>query len=287
MFEMKPTRLEASCPELETRLLDLQQTARGWIAVTEKTQFHAENFRWPDQPGDRGSLRVKGQSYPIINCILGAYNSAGELYLEHEIPVKVGSEGWVFVAAHLLECQPQVEIGQQVTLELDMAYLSRLSAAHTGCHLASLALNRALREYWRKDPGARDALGEIDFDRLAITESKIAELESLDRYRLGKSLRKKGFNSADALEQLPEITARINQQLNGWQAAEAKVWMEHAGEGLLDSRYWHCQLEGEPKAVIPCGGTHLRSLSEIKAMEVKLVAEESGFRMETQVVTVS
>jgi alanyl-tRNA synthetase len=50
-----------------------------------------------------------------------------------------------------------------------------------------------------------DALGRPDLDQVAIQSSVMDERGSTDVYRLGKSLRKKGFDSVGLADQLAEV----------------------------------------------------------------------------------
>ena len=92
---------------------------------------------------------------------------------------------------------------RHVELVVDADYRTRLSVGHTACHLASLALNRAVADRWKKEVRA-DGLGAPDFDGTAIDVSLIVENGSVDTYRLGKSLRKRGFVTEGIAEALPD-----------------------------------------------------------------------------------
>src|SRR5256885_708887 len=80
------------------------------------------------------------------------------------------------------------------------------------------ALNEALAERWRKETRT-DALGRPDFDSLAMDTSRIVEWASRDEYRIGKSLRKKGFGAEGLADDLPAIQERANATLARWVAA--------------------------------------------------------------------
>ena len=66
-----------------------------------------------------------------------------------------------------------------MVLTVDAAHRAALSAGHTGCHVAALALNAALAGRWRK-PGRADGLGHPDFDQLAIVSSRIEPDGAID-----------------------------------------------------------------------------------------------------------
>src|SRR5690606_25677861 len=192
------------------------------------------------------------------------------LYLGRDIPVRKGTEGWIFVVAHLVTDAPPV--GAQVAVTVDAEYRRALSLGHTGCHLASLALNRAMAGYWGKDVRP-DALGAPNFDAEANDTSRILERGSLDTYRLGKSLRKKGFGAAAAGDALSAIEAEVNATLATWIAEEAPVRIDREGDGLTDRRHWVCTL-AEGEARIACGGTHATSLGELGSLHAALSLED-------------
>lgn len=175
---------------------------------------------------------------------MGAISPDGELFVDTAIPVKRGAEGWRFVVVHPLTGDHELAVGSRVELQVDSAARHALSLGHSGCHLAALALNRVLIPYWRKEVSERDALGQPDFDRLAIQSSRVEPCGSREQYRIGKSLRKKGVNSEALLADLALIEEKVNQQLADWIAAGGEIRRSRAGEAIIDSRYWHCMLEG-------------------------------------------
>ncbi|WP_327590146.1 metal-dependent hydrolase [Nonomuraea sp. NBC_00507] len=239
--------------------------------VVAETPFHPLDHTWPDQPADRGTVG----GVPVLDCVTGAQSSTGEVFLGEAIPVQRGAEGWEWLVVHVTETP--LPVGAEVELEVDAAFRTALSAGHTACHLAALALNAALAGLWRKQ-APLDALGHPDFDQAAITSSRIAEYGSVDVYRLGKSLRKKGF-SAEGLD--PELVAQqANDRLKAWVAADAPVRLDVPGPGLTARRTWHCSLpEGE--ASIPCGGTHVTRTAELGRVEVTLSLEDATLTMHT------
>ncbi|WP_421335512.1 hypothetical protein [Aeromonas veronii] len=252
------------------------------LLVTDLTPFHPQSHLWPDQPGDVGHVHWEGGEAAIGPCRMGAISPDGELFVDTAIPVKRGAEGWRFVVVHPLTGDHALAVGSQVELQVDSAARHALSLGHSGCHLAALALNRVLIPYWRKEVSERDALGQPDFDRLAIQSSRVEPCGSREQYRIGKSLRKKGVNSEALLADLALIEEKANQQLADWIAAGSEIRRSRAGEAIIDSRYWHCMLEGQ-EVTIPCGGTHVASLAELGEVKVKLTQVEEGFAMLTRV----
>ncbi|MGP3958932.1 metal-dependent hydrolase [Nonomuraea sp. 3N208] len=243
--------------------------------VVAETPFHPLDHTWPDQPADRGTIG----GVPVLDCVTGAQSSSspssGEIFLGDAIPARRGAEGWEWLVVHVTETP--LPVGAEVDLEVDAAFRAALSAGHTACHLAALALNAALAGRWRKEV-AVDGLGHPDFDQAAISSSRIAEYGSVDVYRLGKSLRKKGF-SAEGLD-LELVAQQVNDRLKAWVAADAAVRLDVPGPGLTARRTWHCSLpEGE--ASIPCGGTHVTRTAELGRVEVTLSLEDATLTMRT------
>ena len=253
----------------------------GWAVVTAATPFHPLDHSWPDQPADTGTLA----GVPVRDCVTGAVRteaasdqsadagSAEGLLLGTDIPVRRGEEGWAWLVVHVTD-EP-VAVGTEVDLVVDADRRAALSAAHTGCHLLALALNEALAPRWRKDPGRSDALGHPDFDSLAMDSSRMDVQASTDVYRIGKSLRKKGFTADDLAAELSALTAAVNQRLAAWVAADAPVRVEAPGPELTARRRWACDLP-EGQASIACGGTHLHHLGELVELRTELRLSDDG-----------
>lgn len=272
-------------------VLDLSEGRTG--IVTGTTPFHPLDHTWPDQPTDTGTLVIDGAvggaagpdggvELMVVDCVTGGVSPEGDLSLGAEIPVRRGEEGWAWLVVHVVEAPAAgpvpvdlIKIGAGAELRVDAERRAALSAAHTGCHLLSLALNAALAPRWRKDPGRNDALGHPDFDRLAMESSRMDTTASTDVYRIGKSLRKKGFTADDLAADLPAITAAVNEQFAAWVAADAPVRIEAPDLGLTARRSWCCDLP-EGSASIFCGGTHLHHLGELTALRTELRLSEDG-----------
>ncbi|MFJ8439982.1 alanyl-tRNA editing protein [Kitasatospora griseola] len=251
--------------------------------VTEATPFHPVDHTWPDQPADLGTLTVDGAAHPVVDCLTGGHGPAGEFAAGADIPVRRGDEEWSWLVLHVLPAGalgPEA-VGRTAELAVDAERRALLSAAHTGCHLLALALNAALAPRWRKDPGRADAFGNPDFDSLAMDTSAMDTEASTDIYRIGKSLKKKGF-TVDATEELPALadalpalTADVNARLAAWVAADAAVRIDVPGPELTARRRWHADLP-DGAAEIPCGGTHLHHLGELVELRTELTLSVDG-----------
>ncbi|KJY85089.1 metal-dependent hydrolase [Vibrio galatheae] len=270
--------------QLEANIQLIQLGELHLYVVTDSTPFHPVSHIWPDHPADKGTLN----QHQVVDCQVGAVDLAsGELYVGKDIPVKRDQQGWAFVVVHCLDIScHDLMVGQSVTLAVDEQYQRSLSRGHSAGHLSYLALNKVLTEqgYWRKDADRKDPHGNYDFNSYAQVTSFVTPDKCLDTYRLGKTLRKRGLNSADMLTDLAAIEHAVNRQLIQWLTLHSDVTMECHGETLTDSRYWQCDLKEAANAVIPCGGTHINSLTEYHAIEVILCAiDEQIIEMHTHV----
>jgi alanyl-tRNA synthetase len=243
----------------------------GLGVVLDRTAFHGVDAGWPDQPADRGTLTIGDTEYPVLESVVGA-TEGDEILIGRDIPVRTGAEGWSFVVVHVVAADAAAEVGDEVEVTVDEGYRRALSAGHTACHLASLALDASLADAWTKEVPS-DALGVPGFDAAACESSRITENGSIDIYRVGKSLRRKGFDPA-ALDDLAAVEARANAKLAEWVASDAGIRIDRDGDGLGDRRRWVCELPGGD-AIIPCGGTHLTSLGELTVVTVALERQDA------------
>ncbi|WP_104166891.1 metal-dependent hydrolase [Cryobacterium sp. N22] len=237
--------------------------------ILDTTAFHPVDAAWPDQPADRGVITTNHGSQPILGAVTGGIHD-GELRLGEDLPVRTGTDGWIFVVAHIVEGAPPA-IGESVQIDVDKEYRAALSAAHTACHLAALALDATLSAAWSK-PVPTDALGNPAFDALAIQHSRIHPHRSTDIYRIGKSLRRKGF-APTALADPSAVAGRINTQLAQWIAAGGAARIERNDDTLSARRTWVCELPAG-RTDIPCGGTHIHNLTELSAVTASLTIRE-------------
>ncbi len=266
----------------EARVLHTEIASSGPLAVVlDRTPCHPVDAAWPDQPADRGVLRTAGRELPIVDATVGATDGT-TLFVGADVPVRKGTEGWAFLVVHLVAPDAAIAEGDAVTIDIDPRFRAGLSTGHTACHLASLALNRALAASWSKQPRV-DALGSPDFDGTAIETSTIVTDGSVDEFRIGRSVRRAGFDPG-ALDDPSPIEAAVNATLAGWVASGGAIRIEREGDGLTDRRYWVAELpDGEAR--IPCGGTHPASLSGLASITIALERHELegavGLRMTT------
>lgn len=233
----------------------------GCGVIVDRTPFHPVDPSWPDQPTDMGTLAGTA----VRECLLGAVAQDGHVAVGDAINARRGDPDYTWVVVHRLS-GPAPQVGEVVELVVDADRRAALSRAHTACHVVALALNAALAEAWRKDV-VRDGIGNPDFDRLALVESRMTPDEARDTYRLGKSLRKKGFDPHALIDDLSAVAERVNATVRGWIDADAAVTIEAQGPTLTDLRYWCCAVP-EGTFRIPCGGTHVTSLRQLGSVTV-------------------
>ena len=226
--------------------------------VTDTTPFHPEDHTWPDQPADTGWIQAEGQRTEISNALVGAFHQGmpDDICFGEEIPVRRGEPAWTFFVAHEIGDQKvKFEKNSQVLLSVDESKRAHISRQHSAAHFMSLAMNKCLVDFWNKDPKKHDCFGHANFDALAIQSSQISESSSIDTYRLGKSLRKKGFNAAGFISSRNEIEDCINTVLTTWLSEKPKCCVSPGESKLTAKRIWSAKLSNG-MAEIQCGGTH-------------------------------
>lgn len=248
----------------------VESTAAGDVVVVDATPFHPVDHTWPDQPGDSGEITLDGSAARVSEAVMAAVSDQGDFAVGSDIPVKRGADGWTWFVGHPLEeAAPSWLVpGTRVDLSVDSSRRAGLSRGHTACHLASLALDLALADLWRKEPG-EDALGNPNFEGRANQSSRIHEDGAVDEYRLGKSLRRAGFDTETFAATLAERESSINARLADWVASGASSRVVPEGPTIVDRRSWHCELP-EGTAEILCGGTHVATLAEFVSISVTL-----------------
>jgi alanyl-tRNA synthetase len=253
-------------------VIRVQELGRKFGVVVDRTPFHPLDHGWPDQPADHGTLA--GQV--VQDVLTGAIDDDGVLLVGSDIDVRRGDSSRTWVVVHVV-AGPAPEPGEEVALEVDAQHRERLSAAHTACHLAALAMNEVTAPCWHKDPPRRDSRGNPDLDQSSIQVSRILPDQAHDEYRFGRSLRKAGFDTAALMAGLAAYQDRAQALVDAWVATGAAVRVETGGDPTLTARRrWVCELPGAA-GVIPCGGTHVSSLTQLAG--VRLTWEATGDRM--------
>lgn len=267
LYSSGATTAEANVMHVEAVELD---GVTRLAVLLDRTACHPVDAGWPDQGPDRAVLDAGDVAIEVLDCVVGATDGSS-LFLGGDIPVRKGTEGWVFVVVHLVDGDASLTEGDTVTVEVDAAYRAALSAGHSACHLAALALNAALAGAWTKEPRL-DSLGVPDFDAAANETSTILERGARDTYRVGKSVRKAGFDGS-ALDDPAALASSVNATLASWIAVGGDIRIERDGDGLTDRRFWVADVTGGP-ARIACGGTHVTSLADLGSVTVTLVTEQ-------------
>lgn len=268
-FISKVTFPSGSCRE-ESTVAAIAQHGDDFVLLASSTPFHPRDYRWPDRPEDRGWVQnAEGRRYALADAVFVGIDPAGVFSVGEEIPVKKTESGWYFCVGHVVRGErPQFAVGGAIVLQVDESHRLGLSRAHSAVHLMSLALNRALTPFWQKEAPWTDALGAPHFDQIAIARSEVGPLSGTDTYRLGKSLRKKGFAPPALRDDLPRLEAAMNATLAAWSRADAPVSVRAEGTSLADFRYWSTTIE-DREIEIPCGGTHVRNLREIGDVRIR------------------
>lgn len=254
------------------------------MLFVEETPFHPLDNKWPDQPGDKGIITIENEDLEVLECLTAAFNkNTQKIQVDKEITVKRNDPEYFYLVAHVIDKKTLQKykdlIGKKIQLKVDAKYRYFLSKVHSSCHLAALALNKASNKYWKKE-FERDSLGNFNLDSIAVIESKINEKQSFDRYHLGKSLKKKGFDSTLFLSDLNLVENEINLQIKNWLSNDLEIYILPKIAYLNDLRKWYCSLP-DGKAEIYCGGTHVPKLSMKDIFSVKLRIENTDFIMES------
>lgn len=236
----------------------------GQAVVLDVTAAHPVSPTWPDQPADRGFLRCGDRDLPLLDVVQGVV-ADGALTL-HTTAARLG--GGVDVVVHVV-APVDVEIGAVVGVVVDEPFRRALSLAHSACHLAALALDAAVAPLWTRPVDRVDPLGHPAFDQIAIASSTLTPHHAVDVYRLGKSLRKKGFDAARLDADLSGAVDRQRAHVQRWIAEDVPLRVVTGDGTLSDRRSWQGRLDGVD-VEIPCGGTHVASTAELAGMESTL-----------------
>ncbi len=301
MTELLITYPAGSTTERST-VVATAETGTHLLFAVERTPCHPESPRWPDQPADRCTVTGPAKSeHTPVECLegwlcegrLGLGESPSQSETGENPHADEASAGGVLPAdephapeetpnglpptegpqtipcvVHRVEESLALAPGDEVTLSVDERFRALISRSHSRCHLVSLALNAALANAWRKEPPARDSLGNPDFDKLAILSSRIEEHGSVDIYRAGKHLRKAGF-SADALSEPEALSREVARIAGGWLKSTLQIEVTPGICCLPEHRTWSCELP-HGTARFPCGGTHPMRIEPNEGLSVAI-----------------
>jgi alanyl-tRNA synthetase len=249
-----------------------REDERVAAVITAETPFHPVDHKWPDQPGDTGTISIGGSSFAVLDSVVaGCAAGTGQLRFEGDLP-KRSTPGWWWCVAHLISLEtgaPHDLLHQQADLAVDAEKRLHLSAGHTASHLFSFAFNWHTRRVWRGPAPQVDSVGNPNLDQLAIQSSRIGPNESIDHYRFGKTLSKSGFESATFLSALDATADDINRTVQEWIGRGGPVSIECTSSTLDARREWACDLP-IGKARMLCGGTHLHDLSQLRSATVRV-----------------
>lgn len=118
---------------------------------------------------------------------------------------------------------------------------------------------------------ASNALGAPSFDATAITRSRIHANGSVDTHRIGKSLRRKGFDPT-VWDDVATVEYAVNDGLREWVTGKGEVRIERAGDTLDARREWVSTLP-HAEARISCGDTRLSTLADLHTITVSLTVD--------------
>lgn len=253
---------------------EVPDTPNKFFLITKETPFYPVNYRWPDQPSDIGKIEIDSTILNVINAKMVAVNkNEGTLKFGENISIPRGDEdNWIMLVAHIIEktsdINPTNFVGRVAKLFVDEGRRFSLSIPHTASHLMALAINKALSTFWKKETD-KDSLGNPDFDKIAITESSIEPYISKDKYRLGKSIKKKGFDIQTFEDNISEIENNVNLYVTNWINTNSTISVECDENYISSMRWWVTEIDGKP-VKMACGGTHPKTLSSIKNISIKL-----------------
>lgn len=233
------------------------------LLLFDRSPFYPVNQKWPDQPSDSGHVRALG----------------------HQVEVKAVSRGWLdadgglnfvgkgaAVTCHEVPNEWTDEVlGADFVLQVRARRRTQLSRHHTLCHLSGLALNEICSGWFTKDTPF-DSRGFPDFDSIAITSSTISEERVVDVYRVGKSWRKRhGFMRDEFLRSM-SIEKQLNEIVGSWIEKGSPASISAEGPYLEDRRTWVSIVDGV-RLSMPCGGTHVESLTVLGEPSVSVTAD--------------
>ncbi|MDR1481697.1 MAG: hypothetical protein LBI74_03635 [Synergistaceae bacterium] len=254
------------------------------VIVSETTPFHPRDYQWPDHPADRGFIENSlGRRYDLADVVFVGRDPDGNICVDSGIPAKKNDPGWSFCVGHvILGVRPNLSEGDPIILQVDNSYRWRLSRAHSAAHVMSFALNQSFAQRWRRKIPYIDDMGNPNFDAVALEKSNISPLSCVDRYRLGKSLKRRGFTVDGLKDDISRYEEEINRMIDEWMQNDAPISVESDGDNLTSIKCWNTTLDGVD-VEMPCNGTHVSRLSEIGTIIVNFEIPDE----ETLIITTS
>ncbi|MCB1111573.1 MAG: metal-dependent hydrolase [Chlamydiales bacterium] len=256
--------------------------------IFSETPFHPVDSNWPDQPADKGYVKLVGMDnkmYQVVDCQLLAVNKETQEVRTSKGISRNDRSNFHYVVSHVIDhkdTDPESFNNAEMEQFVDQPYRQNLSMHHTAAHLGALALNQAIKGYWKKEYKTLDSLGNPNFDQFTIESSQISPDNSTEIYRLGKSA-KKILDVASVFHDLTSIQNTANSLLKEWINTNAVIEIQKDGDSIGDQRTWNCHLP-QTTVQIPCGGTHLTNLSEFKTVEYTLTPVKIGNELKLQAV---
>ncbi|RAW96404.1 hypothetical protein CKY04_15280 [Photorhabdus sp. S8-52] len=261
---------------LESNIIGVMKYEDGAILITQDSPFYPKNYKWPDQLHDNGIISIDDKELAVTKVYTTGLID-GHLYIDQEITKQATPPAKIMPAHYLPDLQGISErdlIGKTVTLSVNDKTRYRVSATHSMAHFMSLSLNKATNHIWSKVYDTDD-LGNYNLDKAAIYQSSITELQSIDIYRFGKSIKKKGFDENILIENLDKINREVNNTLNNWLSQGAEITIEYQSKEINDTRLWKSTIDSTV-VTIPCGGTHINNINEVKGVNVEIKIGESA-----------
>jgi alanyl-tRNA synthetase len=224
--------------EASAQIIHLKNTLPRPVVSTDRSPFYAA---MGGQVADTGVLRFKNREYPVTD-------------------VQKQNEIQLLVLSNLLEIDIDHAIGEDVTLRVDQQRRRRIEGHHTVTHLLHWALHEVVsRDAAQKGSYVGPDKLTFDFSSAALTPEQKRDVEKLVNEKIA--------------ENAPVSWTEIRYA----EAKKRKDIQQFFGEKYGDE-VRVVQIGGEQKALNGysmelCGGTHIRSTSEIGAF--RIVREEA------------
>jgi alanyl-tRNA synthetase len=224
--------------EAPAQIIDLKNTLPRPIVSTDRSPFYAA---MGGQVADTGVLRFKNREYPVTD-------------------VQKQNAIQLLVLSNLLEIDIDHAVGEKVTLRVDQQRRRRIEGHHTVTHLLHWALHELVsRDAAQKGSYVGPDKLTFDFSSAALTPQQKRDVEKLVNEKIAE-------NGPVSWTEIPYDEAKRRKEIQ-----------QFFGEKYGD-KVRVVQIGGEPTklngySMELCGGTHVRSTSEIGAF--RIVKEEA------------